>query len=173
VVGSVTWRVYEGGGAYLVGSPLDGPPCAVPSSIVVVVPLPQPSWLSVVVPLSPLSVTPPGRGVRTFGVVGLIFPLKNKANALVSIIEHEEKKKKTYCGPNDDSRRLGRVVREVARLWPRAVLCLLSWELVLTELGWWEEGGGRGGVVVVDGGGEGNSDELATTRLCALSYTAT
>jgi hypothetical protein len=43
----------------------------------------------------------------------------------------------------------------------------------LTELGWWEEGGGRGGVVVVDGGGEGNSDELATMQLCALSYTAT
>jgi hypothetical protein len=67
------WRVYEGGGAYLVGPPLDGPPCTVPSSIVVLVPLPQPSQLSVVVLLSPLSVTPPGCGVRIFGILGLVF----------------------------------------------------------------------------------------------------
>jgi hypothetical protein len=124
-----------------VGPPLDGPPGAVPSSIVVVVPLPQPSRSSVVVPSSPFSVTPPGRGVRVFGVVGLIFSLKNKVNGLISIIEHEKRKKKTYCGPNDDSRRLGRVVREVARLWPRVVLlvlCLVSWESELMVLVWWE-----------------------------------
>jgi hypothetical protein len=101
------------------------------------------------------------------------FSLKNKANALVSIIEHEEKKKKTYCGPNNNLRRLGHVVHKVAHLWPWTVLCLLLWESMLMELGWWEEGGGRGGVVIIDGGGEGNSDELAMTQLCALSYTAT
>jgi hypothetical protein len=41
---------------------------------------------------------------------------------LISIIHHERKKKKTYYGPNDANRRLGRVVRELARLWKRAVL---------------------------------------------------
>ena len=44
---SVTWR------AYLVGPPLDGPPSAILSSIVIVIPCLQPSWLSVVVSASP------------------------------------------------------------------------------------------------------------------------
>jgi hypothetical protein len=49
-----------------------------------------------------------------------------------------DRRRKTYYGPNDDSRRLGRVVHEVARLWPQVVLpvlCLLSWELALKALG--------------------------------------
>jgi hypothetical protein len=37
---SVMWWVNEGGGAYLVGLPLDGSPSAIPPSIVVLVSLP-------------------------------------------------------------------------------------------------------------------------------------
>jgi hypothetical protein len=67
---------------------------------------------------------------------------------------------KTYYGPNDNSRRLGRVVHEVAHLWPQVVLpvlCLLSWESALTVWGRGkrEERVGSVVVVVVDGGGVG------------------
>ena len=58
-----------------------------------------------------------------------------------------DRRRKTYYGPNDDSRHLGRVVHEVARLWSQVVLlvlCLLLWESALVVLGSWEERGERG-----------------------------
>ena len=91
---SVTWWVYEGGGAYLVGPPLDGPPSTILSSIVVVVPISSPPGCQLSSQHPCLSITLPGHRVRVFGVIGLIFFLRNKLDVSVSKIECEEKKKK-------------------------------------------------------------------------------
>ena len=58
-----------------------------------------------------------------------------------------DRRKKTYYGPNDDSCHLGRVVHKVAHLWPQVVLpalYLLSWDSALMAFGSWEERGERG-----------------------------
>jgi hypothetical protein len=114
--------VYEAGGTYLAGTPLHGPPgtSLSPCCLVVITTVIHPAsrgsqrWCRVV-----------GVVCRPFhsrlAAVSLIFSLKIKVD-LISIIHHERKKKKTYYGPNDANRRLGRVVRELARLWKRAVL---------------------------------------------------
>ena len=82
------------------------------------------------------------------------FPKYNVMVFLVSIVNTNGGRKKTYYGPNDDSHHLGHVVHKVAHLWPQVVLlvlCLLLWESVLMV---WGRGKReeRVGNVIVDGG---------------------
>ena len=73
---------------------------------------------------------------------------------LVSIVNTNGGRKKTYYGQNDDSHRLGCIVREVAHLWPQVVLlvlCLLLWESVLMVWGHGKREE-RVGNIIVDGG---------------------
>ena len=69
-----------------------------------------------------------------------------------------DRRKKTYYGPNDDSCHLGRIVHKVAHLWPQVVLpvlCLLLWESALTVWGCGKREERVGSIIVVNGGGVG------------------
>ena len=172
---SVTGWVYEGGGAYLVGPPLDRPPGTVLSSIVVIVPISSPPGCQLSSQCPCLSITLPGHRVRVFGVVGLISFLRNKLNVSVSKIECEEKKKKLT---------LAQMMIHV--IW--AVLCMKwlicghrwCWCCLCVVVGVGVDGIGvmgrerseGGGIIIIDGGGVGKSDELAVMWLCYVSYTA-
>ena len=85
--------------------------------------------------------------VGRFAAVSLVFSLKIKVKDLISIIQHERKKKKTYYGPNDTNRHLGRIVRELARLWKQVVL--LGFVCVVVIVGVGRCGWGRKEEVVV------------------------
>ena len=93
-----------------------------------------------------LSITLPGRRVRIFSIVGLVFFLRNELNDSVSNIEDEEKKKKLMAQMT------------IHIVWATLCVkwlvcghrwcwhwCVLLWESVLTALGSWEVRGERGG----------------------------
>ena len=124
----------------LCSTPLHGPPSTslFPCCLVVITPVIHPGsrgsqrW---------------GSSVGCFAAVSLVFSLKIKVKDLISIIQHERKKKKTYYGPNDNNRRLGHIVRELAHLWKRVVL--LGFVCVVVIVGVGRCGWGRKEEVVV------------------------